>query len=214
MFRTVRSGKIYLEIIEQIKEMIESGLLKPGYKLPSEIELAKEFGTSRASVREALVALQTIGLIECRRGEGYFIRKGIDPLSFFSALHNLTMQLDLRDVKEARRSIEVGIIPLAILKGSMKEIAHLEALFGQLERVAEISDWNALVTEFHLTLTLMADNPLLMEIMHYLLERDDFKLTLMPSPEARKQVLDTYRELINSCKQRDPMKAMTLLIMI
>lgn len=66
--------KVYLEILEQIRSIIHEDRLVPGDKLPSERELAERLNAGRSSVREALRALELLGLIETRRGEGTFIK--------------------------------------------------------------------------------------------------------------------------------------------
>ncbi len=66
-FIKVKIGKIYVQIVRQIEDLIERGILKPGDKLPSEPVLAEQLGTSRPPLREALSALEMFGIIE-RRG--------------------------------------------------------------------------------------------------------------------------------------------------
>src|SRR3989337_2355685 len=70
----VKSTRIYEEIVRQVKQMIAEGRLKSGDQLPPERDLAEKFMVSRTSVREALRALQSRGLIEIRAGEGAFVR--------------------------------------------------------------------------------------------------------------------------------------------
>ena len=62
-----------MKMVEQVRDLIKEGKLKRGDKLPSENVLAEEFGTSRPSVREALSALEILGMIESRGGRGNFI---------------------------------------------------------------------------------------------------------------------------------------------
>src|SRR5258705_5887331 len=69
----VRSTRIYEEIVRQVKQLIGEGRLKSGDRLPPERDLAEKFRVSRTSVREALRALQSRGLIEIRAGGGAFI---------------------------------------------------------------------------------------------------------------------------------------------
>ena len=74
-FRPIKTKRIYEEIVEQLKELISKGELKHGQKLPAERELAESLGVSRASVREALTALEAIGILDIRPGDGTFIRE-------------------------------------------------------------------------------------------------------------------------------------------
>ncbi|WP_335872235.1 FadR/GntR family transcriptional regulator [Bacillus sp. 2205SS5-2] len=68
------TNKIYLDIVQKIKEIISDEHLQPGDKLPSERVLTERLQVGRSSVREALRALELLGLIETRRGEGTFLR--------------------------------------------------------------------------------------------------------------------------------------------
>lgn len=66
--------KVYEGVLHQLKSYIESNQLKPGDKLPSERELSEQLNVGRSSIREALRALELLGLIETKRGEGTFMR--------------------------------------------------------------------------------------------------------------------------------------------
>ena len=78
MSTPIRNPKAYDQVIEVIKDKIKKGKIKKGDKLPSEREMAESLGLSRASVREALRALEVIGLIESIQGAGNYIRTNFD----------------------------------------------------------------------------------------------------------------------------------------
>ncbi len=73
MYEEVHVGRLYEKIVEQIEKRVVDGDLRAGDKLPSERELAIQFGVSRTSVREAMKALSLSGLIELMPGRGTFI---------------------------------------------------------------------------------------------------------------------------------------------
>src|SRR5258706_2263355 len=66
----IQSRRLYQQIADQLRAMIERGEYGPGDNLPPERELAKQFGVSRTSVREALIALEVIGIVSVRVGNG------------------------------------------------------------------------------------------------------------------------------------------------
>ena len=72
MFKKVKVERVYQKVIEQIGEMIKTGYLKKGDKLPPERELVEQLGVSRTSIREAVRVLEILGVIESRQGEGNF----------------------------------------------------------------------------------------------------------------------------------------------
>jgi len=74
MFSPIKITKVYEQIVQQIEDMVTDGVLNKGDKLPSEKELAEKFKVSRFSVREALVALKNIGIVERIQGVGDFIK--------------------------------------------------------------------------------------------------------------------------------------------
>ena len=71
---------MYRQIAEDLRAQIESGKLKPGQQLETEIELRERYGASRNTVRDAIKLLTTLGLVETRAGQGTFVVNKIDPL--------------------------------------------------------------------------------------------------------------------------------------
>ena len=76
MYKTVRTSRLYEQIVQQIEESVLKGELKAGDQLPAERDLAQRFGVSRTAVREAVKALREKGLVEAYSGRGTFITDG------------------------------------------------------------------------------------------------------------------------------------------
>src|SRR5260370_21629949 len=70
---------MYRQIAEDLREQIESGAIRPGQQLRTEIELREHYGASRNTVRDAIKWLTTLGLVETRPGQGTFVIRKIDP---------------------------------------------------------------------------------------------------------------------------------------
>lgn len=68
--QSIQSRRLYQQIADQLRRLIDSGEYPPGSYLPPERELAQQFGVSRTSLREALIALEVIGLVRVRVGDG------------------------------------------------------------------------------------------------------------------------------------------------
>lgn len=101
-------SKVYLEVVEKIKNIIDENQLGPGDKLPSERDLTEILKAGRSSVREALRALELLGLIETRRGEGTFVadfrnHRLVELLSGFI----LQSSQAKNDVSETKQLIEI-----------------------------------------------------------------------------------------------------------
>ncbi|WP_250547678.1 FadR/GntR family transcriptional regulator, partial [Serratia marcescens] len=70
----LENPRIYRQIADQLKRLIENNEFPPGSRLPSERDLAQQLQVSRASVREALIALEVIGLVDVKVGNGVIVR--------------------------------------------------------------------------------------------------------------------------------------------
>jgi GntR family transcriptional regulator, transcriptional repressor for pyruvate dehydrogenase complex len=120
------SSKIYLDIVEKLRHMIEDDGLLPGDKIPSERELSERLGVGRSSVREALRALELLGLIETRRGEGTFIKdfqehRLVELLGAFF-LQNSKIIADLTETKQL---IEIDCLRIVIQSATDAELDAL-----------------------------------------------------------------------------------------
>ena len=107
------NSKVYLEIVKQLRKIIALDNLKPGDKIPSERELTERLVVGRSSVREALRALELLGLIETRRGEGTFLRD-FHGHQLVELLSTFILQDDQakRDVHETKYVLELDCLCL------------------------------------------------------------------------------------------------------
>ena len=119
--------KVYLEIVRQLRTMIEKDGLKAGDKIPSERELSERLNAGRSSVREALRALELLGLIETRRGEGTFIRdfRGNQLVQLLSTFI-LQDERAIKDVIETKQLVEMDCLKLALSKNCADNFAGLK----------------------------------------------------------------------------------------
>lgn len=185
MFREIKTTKVYEQVIVQIKDMINSGTLKKGDKLPSERELASGLGVSRASIREALRALEVIGLISCRQGEGNFVRESFDdnlfePLSVMFTLN----QSKPSDIFDLRRVMEVETAALAAKSITKEELEELKKLIDVMNDCEDEEKKVKLDKKFHYKIAKASKNFLIVTVLSTL-------STLIDSliKDARAQIL-------------------------
>ena len=76
IFEPIDTQTIRMKVVDQIVKMIKEGKLSPGSQLPSERAIAEQMGISRPTVREAVAALEVVGLVETRSGQGTFVKGG------------------------------------------------------------------------------------------------------------------------------------------
>ncbi|MEW5817022.1 MAG: FadR/GntR family transcriptional regulator [Spirochaetota bacterium] len=135
MFEQVQPQKYYMQIARQIRNHIREGKLKIGDKLPPERNLALQFGASRASIREALSALEMLGLIECKSGHGNFIKAdGSEGTIDGELLKTLLMDHDPYEIFEARLELEPPLAALAAERATEEERKRLCLQVDTLKR--------------------------------------------------------------------------------
>jgi DNA-binding FadR family transcriptional regulator len=123
------TGRVSEAIVHRIKKQISDGRLAAGQRLPAERDMAKQFSTSRVSVREAYRSLEELGLLQIRRGAegGAFVMK----VNHEPVLRSLSLVLGLNrtshaELTEARMLIEPPIARLAAQRAQPADVAELE----------------------------------------------------------------------------------------
>lgn len=146
--QTIRSQRLYRQIADQLQQLIMEGEFPPGTLLPPERELAQSLGVSRASVREALIALEVVGQVEVRVGHGVVVRAAhpiasdsvmraaarkepwaLDP-EFESEIElNLDEEIPPFSLLQARRYLEPENAALAAMNASDDDLRAIRAAF-------------------------------------------------------------------------------------
>lgn len=126
--RAVKVQRLYLQVAEQLLGMIKDGTFRPGDSLPSERDLARQFGVSRPTIREAMIAMEISGAVEVRSGSGvYVLKPGPGPI-------NLADDPGPFEILEARRLIEGEACALAAQRISKQQLAELVALLNDMQQ--------------------------------------------------------------------------------
>jgi GntR family transcriptional regulator, transcriptional repressor for pyruvate dehydrogenase complex len=122
-------AKVYIGIVHQLREMISKDGLKPGDKIPSERELSERLNVGRSSVREALRALELLGLIETKRGEGTFLRDFRD--------HHLIDLLGMFILQDHKAQEDILYTKMMIEKEALKDLfSEKKKMDALLEKVS------------------------------------------------------------------------------
>jgi GntR family transcriptional repressor for pyruvate dehydrogenase complex len=152
--------KLYKTIVNQIRDMIVSGELKKGDQLPSERDMATQFGVSRTAVREAIKSLSEIGLIDIMVGKGTFVANNTTDRIVESV--NLLLhveQVKIEDLHHARMVLEAPIAKLAAKNRSEENIAQLTCLIEKMEETQEqTQEFIDVDTEFHIEVARASGN--------------------------------------------------------
>ncbi len=202
----IKSTRIYEEIVRQVKAMIAEGRLKAGDRLPPERDLAEKFVVSRTSVREALRALESLGLVEIRPGEGTFVREvSIDALVEPLALLMVSQREAIGELFEARRLLEPSLAALAATRATPEEIQEMERILD--EQAKEVmSGRTGLVqdAQFHSAIGAAAHNRAITRIAYAIMDlltqsREDS--LNMPGRPTRSH--EDHRRVLAAIERRD-----------
>jgi len=210
MFEKVQTKKVYMEIVEQIQRLIKEGKLKPGDKLPPERVLADKLGVSRPPLREALSALEILGIIESRGGKGNIVKDSLDPDALRQRFKELEKEESPFELLEARKLVESQIATLAAKKATEEDIAAMqESLDKMREAIPNIPEVMRFDREFHLNIAKASHNSVLLSMMNYLAEGLKEKLWVnikeksYSLPGRPQRYLDEHTQILDAIKRRD-----------
>ncbi|MEA4902399.1 FadR/GntR family transcriptional regulator [Desulfitobacterium sp.] len=212
--KPIKTRKIYEEIVERIREFITSGELQPGDRLPSERDMAERLQVSRASVREAFSALEMLGLLEIRTGEGTYIRQ----VNIESVMSSLTWVLYMEkdavlELLEVRKILEVQVAALAAQRANPEDLQNIEEALKQMYqdlqkvRLGEHAD-----ERFHFAIAQATHNKILIHLMSALSDTMERTLKVSRSKlyEGKDMPERLYKEhalIYEAIRQQEPSEA-------
>jgi GntR family transcriptional repressor for pyruvate dehydrogenase complex len=212
-FEIIKRESTLEVIVQQIKDQIKKGILKPGEKLPSERKLADLLGVSRASIREAIQALAFSGYLEVIQGKGTYILEIAtqydEIVNFFSGISNYSLEY----LMEARIMLEGEFARLAALNASQEEIDVIERVFNEIAKSKDLNSFVVKDLKFHLTIAKATHNPFmygLMKIIGEMLYKETQRI-IGRSRYTKENTIETTRDLVQAIKQRDAEKAKELM---
>jgi len=214
VFKPIKPKKISEEIVEQIKLLISDGQLKPGERVPSERELASLLGVSRPSVREAIMVLEAMGLVDSRQGGGTFVRS----LTEASLADPLTSMVEknpkmLYALAEVRMGLETWSAYLAAERATDEDINRIEELYLEMERQAARGGWEPDIdARFHYAITAAAHNTLQLHVLNTIhgLFHTTIMVALMEFYQKEgyiERLPRHHREILDAIRARQPERA-------
>ncbi|MEU0192919.1 FadR/GntR family transcriptional regulator [Streptomyces afghaniensis] len=145
-------------VLAHLRGAIERGDYAIGDKLPSEAELCRTLEVSRPVLREALRALQTMGLTVSRTGKGTFV--------VASTVEDPTFgDYSASDLLEVRRHVEIPVAGYAARRRTPENLDHLAHLLDRMEQETDTTAWVAMDTLFHLAVAEAAQNPVFRRVI-------------------------------------------------
>ncbi|WCK55300.1 FadR/GntR family transcriptional regulator [Aneurinibacillus sp. Ricciae_BoGa-3] len=165
-----RKEKISQKISRELLALIESGKYPPGSKLPTEMELAAQFGASRMPIREALSMLRSMGVISSQQGGGSYVEEAIP---FPLGQHFRIQQADADSIThlfEMRKILEPEAAYLAALRRTPEDLKQIQQVLRQLEHDLDTADQTGMEADyaFHCSLINATHNPVMIHMLESL----------------------------------------------
>lgn len=214
MFKAVSSSKTTQIIIDQIRNAILEGKVVPGEKLQSEKELMEEFGVSKSTLREALRALEYLGLIELRKGAsgGVFVTEvdmKITRANLVNFLH--FKNVSVHHLSEIRKLLEPYAAGIAANVISLEELEELKKINEKCRNALSQGQGKKVrqdIVRFHRVIAKCTGNPLLILIIAFIEDLlEDTKELLRPDQHFFQSVIESHMNIYDALNARDEEKA-------
>lgn len=198
--------KVYFQVIDHIRTLVQDGEISIGERLPSERQLMATLGLSRNSIREAYRSLENLGILESRHGQGNFLVNNTSQSlgSMFSLL--LVMKAcSFEEISQLRRTIEIGAFLLAAKQASDAGISELSYALHEMEQ-AGIEARTRLDKKFHDILIKISGNRLLElfnETLSQLFESNIGETLTHISDAEWEELLGRHAAIYDSLSARD-----------
>lgn len=215
MFKAISSSKTTQIIVDQIRDAILEGKVVPGERLQSEKELMDDFGVSKATLREALRALEYLGLIEMRKGAGggVFVTE-VDMKTTQASLVNFLhfKNVSVHHLSEIRKLLEpyaAGVAANALTAEELEELRQINQKCSEaLAREQTGKTVRKEIVKFHRVIAKCTGNPLLILIIAFIENLlEDTKELLRPDKHFFQSVVEAHINIYEALVARDKSRA-------
>jgi GntR family transcriptional repressor for pyruvate dehydrogenase complex len=203
----VSRPRLYEQLVERLLDYIHSERLQVGDRLPAERDLATQLGVSRASVSQALVALEVQGVIDVRHGDGAVILDVPAERQILAALR--ARRNRLREVIEAREALEVKLAALAAQRRTPEDLAAIDGALGRMADEVAHGDRGVTGDEhFHAAVTAAAHSGLLAGLMTEIAELiRESRIESLAQPGRPEESLRAHRKVADAIRGGDAQAA-------
>lgn len=209
--QAIKVQRLYLQVAEQLQKLIAAGTFEVGTRLPSERDLASQFGVSRPTIREAMIALEIAGLVEVRSGSGvYVLDRAGRPGKLTDA-----QEPGPFEILEARKLIEGETCALAAQRISDAQLQQLQALLDEMAEENRREDVTERADEkFHCLIAEAAANSALTASITWLWQlRNESEISTHFHQRVREEgdrpILADHQSILDALRARDPQASRT-----
>jgi GntR family transcriptional repressor for pyruvate dehydrogenase complex len=199
----VTRPRLYEQLVEQILSYIESAQLRPGDLLPAERDLAERLGVSRATLAQALVALEVLGVIDVQHGTGAVLALRPSVASVIKGLREHRSRLP--EIVEARSTLEVKLAALAAARRTDEDLAAIDKALDVMALEIKDGDRGARGDElFHEAVTAAAHSSVLAQLMAFIAEMIlETRMESLGQPGRPEQSLASHRKIADAIRNQD-----------
>lgn len=199
----VSRPRLYEQLMAQLLDYIESAQLGPGDLLPAERELAEQLGVSRATLAQALVALEVLGVIDVQHGTGAVLVYRPSIAAVIKGLREHRNRLP--EIVEARSTLEVKLAALAAARRTESDMAAIDAALESMAAEISAGDKGAHGDElFHQAVTAAARSAVLGQLMGFIAEMIlETRIESLGQPGRPQQSLNSHRVIAEAIRAQD-----------
>lgn len=213
-FSPIRPVRASSDMIAQIREAIVSGRFQPGDRLPTQRSMARQFGVSRVTVRDALRALESTGLVQVRlggRGGPYVAHPDVSLLTQSLATHMQLTGTTFLELAEARLALETTAARLAAERATEADLEQMRAALARAGRPSEGTAATSL--DFHTALVQAAHNQALttMFTATRALIQEAFDELHRRQPDMAVSARKAHRELLEAIREHEGDRAVAIM---
>lgn len=209
-FKPIDKTSLSEEISRQIMNLVSSGDLTPGQKLPSERELCARFGVGRSSLREALRCLTIVGVLETRVGEGTFLALNRDKfMGKVLEWRVATERKNVENLMKVRLALESETAANAALHPTEEQVQELKRILLRMKNsLKQPAQFAAADAAFHLAIAKASDNELIFDLLTMVrspLEQGIMRVGFWPGGSER--ACAEHQRIVDAICNRDPESA-------
>ena len=210
LFESTKEPKLYQQIAAKIAEQIRNREYLPSERLPSERMLAEQLNISRATVREAIIALEILGYVEIRMGAGIYVLDSPMLHADINIETSTRNEVTPNEFIEIRLLVEPEFTEIATINATREDLESFKKLQAATERINSLKDHYYFDKKFHLLIAESTKNPLSRNIMKQIWESAEQSQipTNFNKHYVTKRTWDLsvqeHKEIINAILARDP----------
>jgi len=206
LFQNIRPVRVSDQIVNQIQCQIVDGRLEEGQRLPTENELAQQFGVSRTSVREALSILESKGIVERHKNGGTFLCR--------CCLEKILSAIDIvrkpdskmfEDLYEAREIFEIKVAELACQRADKLDLMKMERTLDMMQESIRKGD-SGIEADilFHQCIAMATKNQVIAGMVRSLgMTLKGMRIKTLAYPGRLEKCLQEHRAICDAIRQRD-----------